>query len=121
MRDSALQIGTFVKNVDIFIANVNRIGIFVDISKRLRLSLSGIIEKIAISNTLGILTLPYRTPLIGVADVVKETGYSRQGAYNMIERLIAMEILYARDDTTEYGQKYEYRDYLSLFQEVGDG
>ena len=54
-----------------------------------------------------------------MADVVKETGYSRQGAYNMIERLMGMEILYARNDTTEYGQKYEYRDYLNLFQEVG--
>lgn len=68
--------------------------------------------------TLDMLRLLYRMPVIGVADVVKETGYSRQGAYNMIDRLIAMEILYARDGTAEYGQKYEYRDYLNLFQEV---
>ncbi len=29
-------------------------------------------------------------------------------------------ILYACDNTAEYGQKYEYRDYLNLFQEVED-
>lgn len=75
--------------------------------------------KAAAPKTLDMLKLLYRTPVIGVADVVKETGYSRQGAYNMIERLMGMEILYVRNDTTEYGQKYEYRDYLNLFQEVG--
>lgn len=76
--------------------------------------------KAAAPKTLDMLKLLYRTPVIGVADVIKETGYSRQGAYNMIERLIGMEILYARDDTTEYGQKYEYRDYLNLFKEAND-
>ena len=76
--------------------------------------------KAAAPKTLDMLKLLYRTPVIGVADVVKETGYSRQGAYNMIERLMGMEILYAHDDTTEYGQKYEYRDYLNLFKEAND-
>ena len=76
--------------------------------------------KAAAPKTLDMLKLLYRTPVIGVADVVKETGYSRQGAYNMIERLMKMEILYARNDTTEYGQKYEYRDYLNLFKEADD-
>ena len=76
--------------------------------------------KAAAPKTLDMLKLLYRTPVIGVADVIKETGYSRQGAYNMIERLMGMEILYARNDTTEYGQKYEYRDYLNLFKEAND-
>ena len=76
--------------------------------------------KVAAPKTLDMLKLLYRMPVIGVADVIKETGYSRQGAYNMIERLMGMEILYARDDTTEYGQKYEYRDYLNLFKEAND-
>ena len=76
--------------------------------------------KVAAPKTLDMLKLLYRMPVIGVADVIKETGYSRQGAYNMIERLMGMEILYAHDDTTEYGQKYEYRDYLNLFKEAND-
>ena len=76
--------------------------------------------KVAAPKTLDMLKLLYRMPVIGVADVIKETGYSRQGAYNMIERLMKMKILYACDDTAEYGQKYEYRDYLNLFQEVED-
>ena len=74
--------------------------------------------KVAAPKTLDMLKLLYRMPVIGVADVIKETGYSRQGAYNMIERLMKMKILYACDDTAEYGQKYEYRDYLNLFQEA---
>ena len=76
--------------------------------------------KVAAPKTLDMLKLLYRMPVIGVADVIKETGYSRQGAYNMIERLMKMKILYACDDTAEYGQKYEYRDYLNLFQEAGN-
>ena len=76
--------------------------------------------KAAAPKTLDMLKLLYRMPVIGVADVIKETGYSRQGAYNMIERLMKMKILYACDNTAEYGQKYEYRDYLNLFQEVED-
>ena len=76
--------------------------------------------KVAAPKTLDMLKLLYRMPVIGVADVIKETGYSRQGAYNMIERLMKMKILYACDNTAEYGQKYEYRDYLNLFQEVED-
>ena len=76
--------------------------------------------KVAAPKTLDMLKLLYRMPVIGVADVIKETGYSRQGAYNMIERLMKMKILYTCDNTAEYGQKYEYRDYLNLFQEVED-
>ena len=76
--------------------------------------------KVAAPKTLDMLKLLYRMPVVGVADVIKETGYSRQGAYNMIERLMKMKILYACDNTAEYGQKYEYRDYLNLFQEVED-
>lgn len=76
--------------------------------------------KVAAPKTLDMLKLLYRMPVIGVADVIKETGYSRQGAYNMIERLMKMKILYACDDTAEYGQKYEYRDYLNLFKEAND-
>ena len=74
--------------------------------------------KVAAPKTLDMLKLLYRMPVIGVADAIKETGYSRQGAYNMIERLMKMKILYACDNTAEYGQKYEYRDYLNLFQEA---
>lgn len=59
----------------------------------------------------------YRLPTIGVADIIKWTNYSRQGAYNVIERLKDMEILYPVKINDVYGQKYTYRDYVDLFND----
>lgn len=55
-------------------------------------------------------------PIVGVAEVVKWSGYSRQGAYNMIERLMELKILEPFGNST-YGQKYIYADYYELFDE----
>lgn len=55
-------------------------------------------------------------PIVGVAEVVKWSGYSRQGAYNMIERLMELKILEPFGDAN-YGQKYIYADYYELFDE----
>lgn len=57
----------------------------------------------------------YKLPTIGVADMVKWTGYSRQGAYNVIKRLENLEILYKASKQATYGQKYVYKEYVSLF------
>lgn len=75
--------------------------------------------KAAAPKTLAMLRLLYRMPTVGVADVIRETGYSRQGAYNMIERLIDMDILVPTKSDSEYGQKYAYKDYLDLFKDEG--
>lgn len=77
--------------------------------------------KVAAPKTLAMLRLLYRMPTVGIADVIKETGYSRQGAYNMIERLMDMEILVPIKSDGEYGQKYAYKDYLDLFKDTADG
>lgn len=74
--------------------------------------------KTAAPKTLAMLRLLYRMPTVGIADVIKETGYSRQGAYNMIERLMDMEILVPIKSDGEYGQKYAYKDYLDLFKDT---
>ncbi len=71
--------------------------------------------KAAAPKTLDMLRLLYRMPTVGIADVVEQTGYSRQGAYNMIERLIGMDILQPIKDGDTYGQKYQYADYVALF------
>ncbi len=55
-------------------------------------------------------------PIVGVAEVVKWSGYSRQGAYNMIERLMELKILEPFGNAN-YGQKYIYADYYELFDE----
>jgi hypothetical protein len=53
---------------------------------------------------------------VGVAEIMKWTGYSRQGAYNTIERLIDLKMLESFGDTS-YSQKYIYADYYGLFDE----
>jgi Fic family protein len=55
-------------------------------------------------------------PIVGVAEIVKWSGYSRQGAYNMIERLMELSILEPLG-TANYGQKYIYAHYYELFDE----
>ncbi len=47
---------------------------------------------------------------------MKWSGYSRQGSYNSIERLIELKILEPFGDRS-YGQKYIYADYYALFDE----
>ena len=57
----------------------------------------------------------YKIPRVGVADIVKWTGYTRQGAYNVINRLEKLSILYPVKKGPVYGQKYIYKDYVKLF------
>lgn len=70
----------------------------------------------AASVTLGVVRHLFGQPVVGVAEVVKWSGYSRQGAYNMIERLMELKILEPFGDS-KYGQKYIYADYYALFDE----
>lgn len=71
--------------------------------------------KAAAPKTLEVVRNLYKLPTVGIADVVKWTGYSRPGAYKVINRLIDMGILYPTKDEDTYGQKYSYRDYILLF------
>jgi Fic family protein len=58
----------------------------------------------------------FSQPIVGVAEIMKWTGYSRQGAYNTIERLVQLKVLETLGDVS-YGQKYVYADYYALFDE----
>ena len=55
-------------------------------------------------------------PIVGVAEIMKWTGYSKQGAYNVMKRLVDLHILEPLGDA-DYGQKYIYADYFMLFDE----
>ncbi|MEX0896201.1 MAG: Fic family protein [Patescibacteria group bacterium] len=68
------------------------------------------------STTLEIVRHLFGQPIVGVAEVIKWSEYSRQGAYNMIERLVKLKILEPFGDS-EYGQKYIYADYYELFDD----
>ena len=75
--------------------------------------------KSAAESTLAMLQKLYSLPVVGLAEVMKWTGYSKQGAYNVIERLIELDILVPRRKK-DYGQKYEYKRYLDIFKEDGE-
>ncbi len=71
--------------------------------------------KSAAESTVKMLQHLYSLPIVGLAEVRKWTGYSKQGAYNVIERLIQLEILSPRGNK-DYAQKYEYKRYLDIFK-----
>jgi len=68
------------------------------------------------STTLKIIRQLFSQPIIGVAEMMKWTGYSKQGSYNVIEKLLELKILEPFGNSL-YGQKYIYADYYELFDE----
>lgn len=67
--------------------------------------------------TIDILRKLFSQPIVGVAEIMQWTGYTKQGAYNVINRLIKIGILEPLG-SIDYGQKYIYADYYELFDEV---
>ncbi|MEX0598251.1 MAG: hypothetical protein WD512_17320, partial [Candidatus Paceibacterota bacterium] len=68
-------------------------------------------------STLEIIRKLYGQPIVGVAEIMKWTGFSPQGAYNVIERLENLKILEPLGDKS-YSQKYIYAHYYEIFDEA---
>ena len=64
--------------------------------------------------TFHVLQQLYKQPIVGVADILKWTGYTPPGAYKMIERLKKLGILQSLGDV-KYDQKYIYLNYYKIF------
>lgn len=58
----------------------------------------------------------FSQPIIGVAEIVKWTGYSRAGSHKFIKTLIDLGVLVPLG-SAKYGQKYVYSDYYALFDD----
>ncbi|HSX02917.1 MAG TPA: Fic family protein [Candidatus Saccharimonadia bacterium] len=71
--------------------------------------------RVSAPTTIEVLRNLYRLPTVGVADIAEWTGFTRPGAYKMIDRLVKMEILSPIKEPGSYGQKYTYRRYVELF------
>jgi Fic family protein len=72
--------------------------------------------KTAAKSTVQILLNLYKMPLVGIADIMKWTGFSAPGGYKAIDRLVEMGILKPmKQGDGVYGQKWIYDDYLALF------
>lgn len=67
-------------------------------------------------STLEIIRKLFGQPIIGVAEIMKWTGFTPQGAYNVIERLKSLKILEPLGDAG-YDQKYIYADYYEIFDD----
>ncbi len=69
------------------------------------------------ASTLEIIRKLFSQPIVGVAKMMNWTGFTMQGAYNVIERLEKLKILEPLGKA-EYGQKYIYADYYQIFDDV---
>jgi Fic family protein len=67
-------------------------------------------------STLEIVRKLFSQPIVGVAEIMKWTGFTAPGAYNVIERLEKLKILEPLGDDN-YGQKYVYADYYEIFDD----
>lgn len=68
-------------------------------------------------STLEIVRKLFGQPIIGVAEIMKWTGFTAPGAYNVIKRLESLKILESLGNA-DYGQKYIYADYYEIFDDV---
>jgi Fic family protein len=68
-------------------------------------------------STLEIVRKLFSQPIVGVAEIMKWTGFTAPGAYNVIERLKGLKILEPLGDA-QYGQKYIYADYYEIFDDL---
>lgn len=68
------------------------------------------------ASTLEIVRKLFSQPIVGVAEIMKWTGFTAPGAYNIIERLRKLEILEPLGDA-DYGQKCIYADYYEIFDD----
>ena len=74
-------------------------------------------NKAASETSMKMLVNLYKMPIVGVADVAKWTGHTRQGAYKDIERLMEVGILTPmKQGENVYAQKWKYAEYLGLFE-----
>jgi Fic family protein len=68
------------------------------------------------ASTLEIVRKLFGQPIVGVAEIMRWTGFTAPGAYNVIKRLEKLKILEPLGDDN-YGQKYVYADYYEIFDD----
>ncbi len=68
------------------------------------------------ASTLEIVRKLFSQPIVGVAEIMKWTGFTAPGAYKVIERLKDLKILEPLG-SADYDQKYVYADYYEIFDD----
>ncbi len=67
-------------------------------------------------STLEIVRKLFSQPIVGVAEIIKWTGFTAPGAYKVIKRLEDLNILEPLGHS-DYDQKYVYADYYEIFDD----
>lgn len=57
----------------------------------------------------------YKLPIVEVNKISEWSGYTRQGAYKLIDKFVDLGILEQKNTSKEYGKKYVYKKYLDIF------
>jgi len=68
-------------------------------------------------STLEIVRKLFSQPIVGVAEIIKWTGFTAPGSYKIIDRLKNLGILQSLGNP-QYGQKYIYGDYYEIFDDT---
>jgi len=74
--------------------------------------------KTAAKSTMNILVNLFKIPIVGIADIAKWTGFTHNGGYKAINRLVEMKILKPmKAGDSVYAQKWVYSDYIAFFHD----
>jgi Fic family protein len=73
--------------------------------------------KTASESSVKVLRNLFALPIVNVNTVKEWTGYTRQGAQRVIDRLVELSILEQKDKTEKYGRSFIYRRYVDAFLE----
>lgn len=73
--------------------------------------------KTTAESSIKILPQLFRLPIVNIRTIQKWTGFSRQGAQNVIDRFVKLNILELKDENKAYGRSYIYKKYVNIFND----
>ena len=59
----------------------------------------------------------YGQPIVNTALIQKWAGFTRAGSQKVIDRFVEMKILFPKNKDSNYGQSYQYNDYIDIFKD----
>ncbi|MGB7293790.1 MAG: hypothetical protein WBD99_16605 [Thermodesulfobacteriota bacterium] len=76
-----------------------------------------LLGKTASESATAILPKLFQLPIVNVAIIQEWTGFTRQGAQKVIDRISDLGILELKDENKTYGRSFIYRRYVDIFMD----
>ncbi len=73
------------------------------------------LNKTAAESAIKVLPFLYSLPIVKVSTIQGWTGFTRQGAQNVIDRFVQMGMLELKNNDQTYGKSYIYKKYIEIF------